>query len=581
MRILPTVIILSLLVACTGKSDSPTPTGDPILLTIIGTGDVHGELLPSHQRGGLTTLSGYMAAVRSARADDGGAVLLIDAGDMWQGTLESNLAEGATIVEAYNALGYNAATIGNHEFDFGPIGALAVPASDSDDPRGALRQRATEAQFPILGANTIDSSTGEPVDWENVTPSTMLNAAGIDVGVIGLITSEALVTTMAANIVGLEFRPLAKAIEREATRLRADGADLVIVTAHAGSGCTEFDDPLDLSSCYLDGEIVRVANALPTGLVDHIIAGHTHNGMAHVVNGIVITSSYSKTYAFSRVDFLVDPATELVVDRKIFPPQINCPAFDTATDECEWVSTDPETTRPATYEGMVVTPAPAVISIAARAEASAAAIKAEKLGVKAESPFTLEGNPESTLANLFMDALLAGIDADVLLHNVSGGIRAELPAGDITYGNVFDVMPFDNQVTVLELSGAQVRNIIEAQVHNDRRRAGFSGMRVFVACQDDVMSIEMILNNGRAIADDDRVRVAASDFLAGGGDEVLTPAMPDGGFQYDEDPRTIRDVLADWFRKRGGSINAADFESGADRRWNFSELFVTQCQNGV
>ena len=72
---------------------------DLVTLTILGTNDVHGELLPDELSGGLTTFSGYVSAVRAARAEDGGAVLLIDAGDMWQGTLESNLEEGAPVVE--------------------------------------------------------------------------------------------------------------------------------------------------------------------------------------------------------------------------------------------------------------------------------------------------------------------------------------------------------------------------------------------------------------------------------------------------------------------------------------------------
>ena len=108
---------------------------------------------------------------------------------MWQGTLESNLVEGSTVVEAYNAMQYTAVTIGNHEFEFGPIGELAIPESDEDDPRGALRQRIREAQFPVLSANIVNKETGELIDWENVTPSIMVEAAGVKVGIIGLITA--------------------------------------------------------------------------------------------------------------------------------------------------------------------------------------------------------------------------------------------------------------------------------------------------------------------------------------------------------------------------------------------------------
>ena len=102
-------------------------------------------------------------------------------------------------------------------------------------------------------------------------------------------------------------------------------------------------------------------------------------------------------------------------------------------------------------------------------------------------------------------------------------------------------------------------------------------MRVFVDCQDDTMSIEMILNNGHVIDDEERVRIAASDFLATGGDGILTPAMPEGGYAYDNDPRLIREVIADWLRAHGGSLNAADFQTEADRRWNLPDSLPATC----
>jgi 5'-nucleotidase len=578
MRIL-TSALLFLLVACAARDEAPqSPT---VTLSIIGTNDVHGALLPKQFNGGLASLSGYVAALRAARAEDGGAVLLIDAGDMWQGSLESNLVEGATVVEIYNAIGYTAATIGNHEFDFGPIGELAIPASSEDDPQGALRQRIKEAQFPILSANIVDTRTGELIDWENVAPSTMIETAGVKVGIIGLVTEHALKVTIAANAVGLEIAPLAEAIVREATGLREQGADIVIVTAHAGSQCTEFNDPLDLSSCDRNGEIVRVANALPKGLVDHIIAGHVHQGMAHIVNGIAITSSYSNTYAFDRVDFSIDRASGQVVERKVFPPQVNCPAIDRASKECAWTETDPERVEPASYEGRIVEPMASVERIVAGARANAAAIKSELLGVTLVTPFDLDGNPESPLANLFTDAVLDGVEADIAIHNVSGGIRATLPAGDLTYGKVFEIFPFDNRVAFVDVSGAQLRRIISAQAMKRGRRAGFSGMRVYIACANGVPQVDMILNNGKTIADDDQVRLAVNDFLVTLGDNVLTPAEPAGGFKAIDDPRLTRDLLVQWFRKQGGSLSAEDFDTEAEPRWNISESFVTQCQHGV
>src|SRR5207342_3432525 len=185
----------------------------------------------------------------AARAADHGAVLLLDGGDLFQGTLESNLNEGAVVIASYNAMGYAASAIGNHEFDFGPAGESQTPRAPGDDPRGALKARAREAHFPFLTANIIDESTGQPVAWPNVRPSMIVTAAGVRVGIVGLATNVTLSATMAANTRGLAIAPLAPALAAEAQKLRAAGASVVIAVAHAGGVCRAFDDPHDLSSC--------------------------------------------------------------------------------------------------------------------------------------------------------------------------------------------------------------------------------------------------------------------------------------------------------------------------------------------
>jgi hypothetical protein len=136
-------------------------------------------------------------------------------------------------------------------------------------------------------------------------------------------------------------------------------------------------------------------------------------------------------------------------------------------------------------------------------------------------------------------------------------------------------------VVILDVSGADLRRIIEVQAHKADRRAGFSGMTVFVDCEQDTISIEMILNNGHEIADDDRVRISTNDFLATLGDDILSPGMPEGRYEFADDPRFTRDLLVNWFRKRSGSLTAEEFKSEDNRRWNFSESFVAQCQDGI
>ena len=571
-RVLFSAIAVVLVAAC--APTTVAPDRDVAVISVVGTNDVHGELIPQPDRGGLTTFSGYVAALRDARKNDG-AVLLVDAGDMWQGTLQSNLSEGAVVVDTYNVLGYAAAAMGNHEFDFGPAGPKAIPQDDGDDPQGALRQRLKEADFPVLAANLVDTSTNRRVGWENVRSSTLVARSGITIGIIGVLTEQALQMTIAANTTGLKIAPLADSIITEARSLRADGASLIVVLAHAGGRCEEFADPYDLSSCDLSDEIMRVASAMPAGLVDHIVAGHVHQGIAHVVNGIAITASYSKTYAFSRVDFILDRVTGKVLERRIFPPQRNCARV---ADKHGYCGNDNDASKAqASYEGRPVVPMAEVVAVANQAGDIAARRKAERLGVYIETRMTLRRRPESALGNLMTDAVLEMNDADISIHNVYGGIRAELPEGELTFGSVFRMFPFDNRIAVLTLTGKDVRKIMAKQAHNKGRYAGFAGMRVFVDCSDDQVSIRMLRPDGREIEDTDTLRVVVNDFLALGGDGILTPVIPAEGFNLSDGAPLVRDTLVDWFRERGGRIRADDFLNLDRPRWNLPEPLAANC----
>ncbi|HUP49299.1 MAG TPA: bifunctional metallophosphatase/5'-nucleotidase, partial [Thermoanaerobaculia bacterium] len=138
------LLVVLLLAAC---ATAPPPA--PLHVVLVGTPDVHGwftervEVPPGGgqgvHHGGVALLAGYVDALRAAY---GNRVLLLDSGDMFQGTLESNLFEGEPVVRAYNALGYAAAAVGNHEFDYGPVGRKVIASEPGDDPLGALKRNA-------------------------------------------------------------------------------------------------------------------------------------------------------------------------------------------------------------------------------------------------------------------------------------------------------------------------------------------------------------------------------------------------------------------------------------------------------
>jgi 5'-nucleotidase len=578
-RLIPALATVALL-ACAAPAQRP-PTvapGSSTILSIVGTNDLHGGILQRGDRGGLALLGGYVANLRTARARDGGAVLLIDAGDMFQGTLESNLTEGAVVIAAYNALGYAAAAVGNHDFDFGPVGPAATPQQAADDPRGTLKVRATQATFPFLAANLIDAATGRPVEWPNVKPSTVVTSAGIRVGVIGVMTSRALAGTIAANTGGLRVAPLAETIATEAKRLRSDGASIIVVTSHAGGRCTAFTNPTDLSSCEPAEEIMQVARALPSGLVDVIVAGHAHSGMAHQVAGVAIIESYMGGRTFGRVDLVIDRGTRRVVEKRIFAPRDLCARVDPQTTRCDPEGSDSGRIR-AEYEGAPVRADPRIARTITPAVQAAAALKKMPLGVTLSTPVRRAGTVDSPLGNLFADAYRAGVPgADVSINNTSGGLRADLPAGPLTYGAVFEVMPFDNRLVAFHLTGAQLRTVFATQVTRVAALVGVSGVHVRVTCERGAVNVGMVRSNGIPVTDTERLLVATSDFLATGGDSIFAPVTPPDGLAIEQDVGLVRDVVVESLRKRGGALREDQLIDPANPRWTLPGRAPVTCR---
>lgn len=486
---------------------TPPVARRPVTLSIVGTNDLHGAL-PR-----LPILGGYLANLRAARAADGGGVLLLDGGDMFQGTLESNVAEGADVVAAYNLLGYAGAAVGNHEFDFGPVGPAVVAQSPTDDRWGALKARAAEARFPLLTANILDEKTGAPVTWKNVKTATLTEVAGVKVGVIGLSTESTPRTTMPANFLGLKMAEPAAATVAEARRLRALGATVIAVAAHLGGKCSDLSNPDDHSSCDASEEAFVLASALPPGTVDVIVAGHTHRAVAHRVNGVPIIESYANGRAFGRVDLQID-ASGKVAGARIHPPRDLCPPGpDNApvpTERC----------APGDYEGKAVARDAELDRLVSAAWERTRARREEKLTVTATAPIRREYERESALGNWFTDLMLAANPRAQLAMTNGGGLRSDVPAGEITYGQLFEAMPFDNRFVFLSLTGQQLRQLVTRQVASAGAHTSWGGLRIVASCQGGGLALELRIA-GKPVDPLARYTLVTSDFLASGGDGAL------------------------------------------------------------
>jgi 5'-nucleotidase len=423
-------------------------------LTVIGINDVHGALLPAPPPrslagaaggpiGGAAFFAGWMKAVREAAREGGGEAVLLDGGDELQGTLISNQFRGRSVVEVFNALGVAAAALGNHEFDWG-IETLA--------------ERMREARFPLLAANVFLRGTRTRPEW--IRPSAMLEVSGVHVGVIGLSTVETPTVTSPRVVEGLEFAPGGPIAAREAAALRARGATVILLVAHAG--------PLGPAH-----EIQEIAEAV-RGEVDAIVCGHHHVQLGPpplVVAGIPIVQAGAKLTAFSVIDLALDESGRVAsatVNEGTAPrpggPQTIFHSYEGRTP---------------VWRGHRVEPDAAVAAIVRGYDVQVQRLRETPVGTT-----DIDLRKGGLLGNLVADALRSGaggsLTADFALQN-SGGLRvAELKAGPITFGDLFDLYPFDNRQVVISVAAASIRDALEAVLRAGKQPLQVSGLRYTV-----------------------------------------------------------------------------------------------------
>ncbi len=471
-----TALVLALAAA------SPAPC-----VEVLALSDLHGHVAA------LPRLAAAIAPVRAR-----GPSLLLDAGDSAQGTLEASLTRGEAAVAGLAALGVNAAALGNHDLDFG---------------QEAARRRIAAAPYPTLAANLRDARTGKLPDWENLGASRLLRPPGGPlVGVVGLSTPATPRQTMPANTRGLRFGKLAPEAARQARELRARGAEMVVVVAHAGGSCGDAGDPDDLASCDPRGETFALAEALPPGLVDAILGGHTHGFVSHRVNGVAVVQAGSRGESVGWVTLCSGQ-----------PARFHLPVR-------------PETGKGGGGEAVD----PAVAAAVAPALAAAASEQRRPVGVTLDRPLGRSRERVSALGATAAQAARAAMGAEIGLVN-AGALRAALPAGELRYGSLYEAMPFDDGLARVRITGGELASALAA-LHRYRREtpqlagATFDGETVRTCAGEPLLA-------------DREYTVAMNEFLAEGGDGVgrVVARLPPGAKTVRGDLR-LRDATLAWLR---------------------------------
>ncbi|MBW3571433.1 MAG: bifunctional metallophosphatase/5'-nucleotidase, partial [Gemmatimonadetes bacterium] len=413
----------------------------------------------------------------SAAARFGGPTLVISAGDDLQGTAISNLSWGRATVAAHNASGYDAAALGNHEFDWG---------------QDTLAARIRESRFPWLAANVFVQGTRRHPEW--VRPWVMIERGGVRTAVIGIALSTTPEIVLAGRTAGLEFGPEAPAIDQAAREARAAGADFVVVTAHVGATCEQSGSAPAEPSTGCRGELIQIAEALAEP-VDLLLGGHTHRRVLTVADSIPIMEAASYSLAYSVTDLERRGGRTAVLRREVREP---------FADE--------------------VTPDTQVARIVAEWERDVRPI-AERVVASLAQPMERRGD-EYALGNLVADAIRAQTEAQATIVN-NGSIRRDLPAGRVTWGELYELQPFANALVRVEVTGAQLKAALENALHTGTPDAHLSGMRVRYdpAAPAGQKVREIRLEGGRVVDADDVVTLGLSEFVATGGDRYTSLAQ--------------------------------------------------------
>jgi len=449
---------------------------DSTLLRVLAINDFHGALEPQvwpwsagRPVGGAAALKPWLDSL--ARACFCTSIRL-DGGDEMQGTPVSNFNFGRPAIAALNALGIDAAAIGNHEFDW------------SVD---TLRARMAEAHYRFLAANITDSAGTARPDWAE--PFTVIERGGVRAAVIGLALPATPETTAPRNVRGLAFGDGARAVRRVLLQARAAG-DYVIVVAHVGAFCDGDGAAAPLGSAACHGEIIDLARSLDSGSVDLIVSGHTHSLVNTVVNGIPIVQARSSGAGIAVVDVVRVSGAGGV--RREVRARIETPFADRIRLD------------------------PALVDALRLSQASVSAIT-DRPVARFGTELRRTG-AEHGLGRLIADAQRNIAKADVALVN-NGGIRADVAAGLATYGDLYRVEPFQNRLLRLAVSGKVLKQALEHALSGEGPDAHVAGIVVWYDLGKPAgRRIKRLrLANGKDVDDGRTYTVAVSDFLGAGG----------------------------------------------------------------
>jgi len=462
--------------------------------TLLHTNDFHGHLETDYKgRGGSAYMAGVVKDIRATEGEEN--VLLLSAGDVYLGAAPiSQLLLGESAIDIYNMLEYDLAIYGNHEFDKG---------------QALLQERTAQSNFPWIGANIVLEGT----DWDHPTwsPPYVLLPLGsgddqVTLGIIGLDTDETPLVTLKGTTEGLVFKDLTETILHYYDEIMSQ-ADAMLVMVHMGTN----------DSGPFKGLETVAQELIDAGKpVDLMMGGHQHQPLFDplmVGDTAIVQAGYYGRW-LGRCDVTIDPATKslTLANYELITINNSLPA-------------DPDVEARVAYWAEQVAP-----------------ILQQPVGLT-NVDLIRNYNNESNMGNLVTDSMLWKADQyddDVVNGSVDiaftnpGGLRAdiEIPVGatlpyTLTWGDTFTVLPFGNMLFLMDLTGAQVQELLDQAGSLYKGILQSSGITWYwyndCNCSTPtVWGAYGVMVNGEPLERDQVYRVVTNDFLAGGQDGWVT-----------------------------------------------------------
>ena len=532
------------LVACVAQVAPPAAEPSaPIEVQILAINDFHGNIETPPDPVSITQPDGTVLQTRAggaaqlasalARARHGHPnTVTVAAGDLIGASpLPSAYFLDEPTVDAMNLLGLTVASVGNHEFDKGSAELLRMQQGGCGKNTTRLPCRLEPfrgAQFQYLAANVLRA------DGTNIFPAATITQVGpIRIGFIGETLKETSTLVSPAGVAGLVFTDEAAAANELVPKLKAQGADAIVLLIHQGG---KVPDTFEEQGCKnFAGDILPILDKLDPAITT-VISGHTHNAYACTLQrggaSRLLTSAGKYGFLYTDLELSFDPSTHQLLSERA--------------------------------GNVAVTGASADPKVAALVDRYSAAARpaAERIVGRLSGPAlkTLESG-ESAVADLIADAQLAATRpasrgaADISFIN-TGGARSDLTPradGSVTYGQIFALEPFGNTLVVKTLTGAQLKSLLEQQFEDSGGKtqlrpstlvpsAGFSFS--FDMSRPQGSRIVGMTLNGKAIDPNGRYRVTVNNFLASGGDGYSVLAQGTDAFDAGLDLDALEAWLA-------------------------------------